>query len=295
MQKVVVLLVVVGFFNLAYSQEKKHYFVEQNPHAERVVFSFSASSGSCEIKPTSHKSLVNIYERSRNQGDDATFNSFLNNGVQIVNYEFFEQESEGIGRKISSGMFSGSSAQKDHKCNIYLSQETPFQLNLNYGIGDADIDLSGLAVEQLKIKTGSADVNLSCLSGQINRTKMDTFYVKVDMGELNIDQMNLSNAENIIADIGFGNLTMNFGEKSHTSSNIQANVGAGSMKIQIAKDDMPVIIHVNNSPLCRVKLTKNFEEIEDNVFVNKAYSQNAENVLTFNVGVALGNITFIER
>ena len=295
MHKVVVLLVVVGLFNLAYAQEKKHYFVEENPHAEKVVFSFTASSGSCEIKPTSHKSLVNIYEKSMHHGDDATFNSFLNNGIQIVNYEFYEEKSEGIGKKISSGMFSGSSSHKEHMCNIYLSQETPFQLNLNYGIGDAKIDLSGLAVEQVKIKTGSADVNVSCLSGQLNRVEMDTFYVKVDMGELNIDQMNLSNAKNIIADIGFGNLEMNFGEKSHNSSHIKANVGAGSMKIQIAKENMPVIIHVNNSPLCNVKLTRNFKEIEDNVFVNKAYSQDAENVLTFNVGVALGNITFVER
>ena len=133
-------------------------------------------------------------------GDDATFNSFLNNGIQVVNYEFYEEKSEGIGKKISSGMFSSSSSEKDHMTNIYLSQETPFQLNLNYGIGDAKIDLSGLAVEQVKIKTGSADVNVSCLSGQLNRVEMDTFYVKVDMGELNIDQMNLSNAKNIIAD-----------------------------------------------------------------------------------------------
>ena len=63
---------------------------------------------------------------------------------------------------------------------------------------------------------------------------------------------------------------MNFGDESHNSSTIKANVGAGSMKIQIAKENMPVIIHVNNSPLCNVKLTRNFEEIEDNVFVNKA-------------------------
>jgi len=295
MRKVVVLLVVAGFFHLSYSQEKKRYSVEENPHADRVAFSYSASSGSCEIKPTSHKSLVNIYENSINVGDDATFNTYLSNGVQIVNYEFFEQKDDGIGQKISWGMFKSKSQEENRQCNIYLSQDTPVRLNLNYGIGNADIDLSGLAVEQLKIKTGSADVNVSCLSGQLNRVKMDTFYVKVDMGELNIDQMSLSNAQHIIADIGFGNLIMNFGEQNYTGSTINANVGAGSMKIQIAKKDMPVIIHVNNSPLCKVKLTKNFHEIRDNVFVNEAYSEKSENVLSFNVGVALGNITFVER
>jgi hypothetical protein len=124
---------------------------------------------------------------------------------------------------------------------------------------------------------------------------MDTFYVKVDMGELKIDQMNLSNAENIIADIGFGNLEMNFGKKSYSNSNIKANVGAGNMKIFVSKKNMPVIIHINDSPLCKVKLTKNFKEIEDNVFVNEAYSENAKNILSFNVGVALGNITFVEH
>ena len=73
---------------------------------------------------------------------------------------------------------------------------------------------------------------------------------------------------------------------------VDASVGAGNLEILLPKDGTPVIIHLKDSPLCAVKIAKGFEEVEKNVFVNMSYDANAENLLSFDVDVALGMVRF---
>ena len=69
-------------------------------------------------------------------------------------------------------------------------------------------------------------------------------------------------------------------------------MGAGNLEVLLPRKGAPVIIYINNSPLCSVKLAKGFEEVDDNTYVNMDYTSSAENLLTFNVDVALGNVSF---
>jgi hypothetical protein len=157
---------------------------------------------------------------------------------------------------------------------------------------DAFVDLSGLSIEKLNITTGSADVNINYISGQYNQLEMDTFCIKVDLGTLEARQVALSNAKTIIADVGFGSLFLDFTNKSRVRSNVNATVGAGNLVINADESINPMIIYIQNSPLCRVKIPEVFTEIRENVFVNSQYDQGAENLITFNIDVAMGNIIF---
>ena len=96
---------------------------------------------------------------------------------------------------------------------MYLTDSKPYFLELNYGVGNANIDLSGLAIQKLKINTGSADVNVGYYSALENQIDMDTFFVKVDLGSVNVKNMNLSRTRFVMADVGFGNMTLDFSNK----------------------------------------------------------------------------------
>ena len=80
----------------------------------------------------------------------------------------------------------------DKVWKMYLTDTKPYFLELNYGVGNANIDLSGLAIKNLKIITGSADVNVGYYSALENQIDMDTFFVKVDLGSVNVKNLNLS-------------------------------------------------------------------------------------------------------
>ena len=273
-------------------QIKKHFTVENDNSIDRVNLTLSGGSGTCHIRPTPNNNLVNIYGSAESDTPGPRCESVRDQRTQVVNVNFIDGKlDESSARKVSFRVFS-SDAENLNQWHVYLSKKKPIDLNLNYGMGNAFVDLSGLSLEKLNITTGSADVSIGYVSGQYNQMEMDTFCIKVDLGELEARQVSLSNARNIIADVGFGSLYLDFTEKSHVRSMVSATVGAGNLVVNANESINPMIIYIQNSPLCRIKIPKDFTEIRENVFVNSQYDQDAENLITFNIDVTMGNIIF---
>ncbi|MGC3989460.1 MAG: hypothetical protein QM796_07245 [Chthoniobacteraceae bacterium] len=159
-------------------------------------------------------------------------------------------------------------------------------------MGNANVDLSGLSVQKLKINTGSADVNVAYASGEENKVEMDTFFVKVDLGSLNVRQINLSRSKVVIAEVGFGNIYLDFSNKPSIIPVVKGSVGAGNMIIQLPEESVPVMVKINESWLCSIKLSKTLKKISEHTYANAAYTQNPKDALTFDLDVSMGQIQF---
>jgi hypothetical protein len=191
-------------------------------------------------------------------------------------------------------MFGTSDKPANNKLwKMYLTDTKPYSLELDYGVGNAHIDLSGLAIKKLKINTGSADVSVGYTSME-NQVDMDTFSVKVDLGSLNIQNMNLSRTRYMVADVGFGNMTLDFSDTPLVSNKIKGSVGAGNLLILLPSNETPVLIRIHESWLCSVKLPEGLKKVKENTFANEAYKKNAKNSLTFDLDVSMGSIVFKE-
>lgn len=283
----------VGLMELSsYGQIKKHYTVENSNSFDKVDLTLSGGSGTCYIRPTPNINPVNIYGKSESNSLSPSCESVLDNRTQRVNVNFIDGMNESSTKGVAFNVFNNDEESNENQWHVYLSKKKPIKLNLNYSMGNAYIDLSGLAVENLNIATGSANVNVGYISGQYNQQEMDTFCIKVDLGELEARQIALSNAKTIIADVGFGSLYLDFTNKSLVKSNVNATVGAGNLIVNANESMNPMIIYIQNSPLCRIKISQSFTEIRKNVFVNSQYDQDAENLITFNIDVTIGNIIF---
>jgi hypothetical protein len=258
-----------------FAQEANHYRVDENQNVEALNFTLTAASGSCIIKPSSSKHPVNIFGNPENEKVTPSFKTWMEEDIQQVSF-VLQQNEPGIGKKLSYSVFNDGAELDENNWHVYIADELPITLNLNYGIGKADVDLSGLAINKIKINTGSADVNLGYPSGKMNKVEMDTFMVTVDMGTLKVDKVNHSRAKN-------------------TKSHIYASVGAGSLEVKIPDEDIPIVVYINDSPLCRISLCKSFKEIKPNVFANESYSVNAPDLLTFELDVAMGKISFVTK
>ncbi len=277
----------------SYGQIKKYYTVENSNSFDKVDLTLSGGSGTCYIRPTPNIHPVNIYGKSSSNVLSPSCESVLDNRTQRVNVNFIEGKiNESSAKSVVFNVFSDDGGISENQWHIYLSNKKPISLNLNYGMGNAYVDLSGLAVEKLHITTGSADVNVGYVSGQYNQQEMDTFCIKVDLGQLEARQIALSNAKTIIADVGFGSLFLDFTNKSLVKSNVNATVGAGNLIVNANESINPMIIYIHDSPLCRIQISQDFTEIRKNVFVNRLYDQDAENLITFNINVTMGNIIF---
>ncbi len=273
-------------------QTKKRYTVDSESEFAKLAFKLNAPAGTCQIRPTQHENLVTVYCKSEEDNYNPDFFTHLTQNTKVVSLNLDDGKINNLSSTISRNMFGSKNNELENKCNVYLSHQKPLSLDLKYGVGNAFADLSGLAVERLKINTGSADVTVGYQHGKFNLIQMDTFYIKVDLGSVNAKRLNLSKASNIIADVGFGDLSLDFSDTLMVSTNVNASVGAGTLEVLIGNENTPTIVIIKDSILCRVKLNEHFREIENNVFVNESYSPDADNLITFNLDVAMGNIIF---
>lgn len=273
------------------AQTKQHYHVLPVDEQQVVRLVMNAPSVSCRINSTYNMRAVSIYGYPEDQNFNPITTNKVSNNEHLVKLKF-EDPTENFTSSISSRVFGQQNNGGDKPWHVYLSRGIPFNLDLHYGMGNSSVDLSGLSVENFKINTGSADVKVGYFANVSNRIPMDTFYAKVDMGVLELDQLNLSRAREVVADVGFGKLLMHFSEHAADKSNIKASVGAGSMEVLLDDPNIPLIVYVNNSPLCRIKMLKHFKEIEPNVYVNQSYDEEATNLISFDIDVAMGNVTF---
>ncbi len=286
------LLLGIGIIStsLSVAQVKKQFSIEDNASVDRIDLNFGVNSGDCYIKASDTNEVLTVYGNRDHDSYSHSFNKDLEGRVCKIDLMLEDDKSAGLSRSISYRMFGSDEKQSANLWKLYLTKEKAYDLNLKYGIGMANIDLSGLSVEKMKINTGSADVHIK--SDDYNKVPMDTFNVQVDMGSVKVQNINKSNAKNVIADVGFGDLLLDFSDPSITSTFIEGSVGAGNLIIILPKSDTPIKVKITDSWLCQVKMLKSLKNIGNNTFVNSTYSENAKNLLSFNLDVSMGKIIF---
>lgn len=278
---------------MASGQMKRQFSVENHQSCEQVNLHLKANSGDCYIKAGHSSEILNIFSNQDQSAYSHQFRKEIVGNTCHLYLNFENTRSQSISQAISTRMFGEERA--DNKVwKMYLSDSKPYDLELEYGVGNANVDLSGLAISKLKIASGSANVNLG-YSSLDNKVDLDTLSVKVDLGSVNVRNVNLARARYTVADVGFGNLTLDFsGSHALVSNRIVGSVGAGNLTIILPPSHTPVLITINDSWLCSVKIPEKLKKIRANTFANEAYTQNARNALIFNLDVSMGNIIFRE-
>ena len=292
-----IVLTGVAIFSIGmlFAQSKKHFTVNNTGRCKKVVLNYSSSSGTCYLGPTQKPDLFSVYGNKDIDEYNHYFDQKIRDNVCTIDLKIEDKSTESFSQSISYKMFRKSKDFNESLWKVYLSEDKSYRLNLNYGIGEAYIDLSGLSIKHLRINTGSADVHVGYLSGIGNPIIMDTLKITVDLGSLQIRKGTLSNAKVIIAEVGFGNAYLDLSGKPDISSYINASVGAGNLEVVVPRTGTGVKVIIHQSLLCQVKLSKSFTETDTDIFVNEYYEEGAAGQLVFDVDVSLGNIIFKDK
>ena len=284
----------IALVGVALGQIKKQFTVENTPACENIKLHVRANSGNCYIKPSQNSEILNVFSNQDESSFSHNYRKEIRGKTCEVYLNLEEMHSEGIGQTISTKMFGNTEKPSDNKLwKMYLTDSKPYSLELDYAVGNAHVDLSGLAIQKLKITTGSADVSVGYNSLE-NQVDMDTFSIKVDLGSLNVRNLNLSRTRYMIADVGFGNMMLDFSNTPLVSNKIKGSVGAGNLVIILPSEQTPVLINIQDSWLCSVKVPASLKKISSNTFANAAYSRDAKNPLIFDLDVSMGSIIFKE-
>jgi len=278
----------------AFGQIKKQFTVEDSNDCENVRLCLKANSGNCFIKPGQNSDILDVFSNQDEANYSHNFKKEINGKTCEIVLRLDENNTAGVSQSISTRFFGSEKAPSEHFWKMYLTETKPYLLELNYGVGNATVDLSGLAIKKLKINTGSADVNIGYSSLE-NKVDMDTFFIKVDLGSVNIKNLSLSRSRNVIADVGFGNITLDFSNKPLISNRVKGSVGAGNLVIMLPEQETPVLVKIHDSWLCSVKMPSYLKKVSDNTFANASYTRDSKNALTFDVDVSMGSIVFKQK
>ena len=274
---------------------KKQFTVDNMENCAWVNLALKAKTGNCIIRPTQNSELLDFYSNQELEDYAHTFSNEVRNAVCYVRLALEQESKAGVSKKISYQVLGKESEASDKFWKVYLTDSKPYSLELAYGLGNANIDLSGLSIKRLKINTGSADVHVFYATGMENKVEMDTFFVKVDLGSVNVKQLNLSHSKVVVAEVGFGNIYLDFSNKPVVVPSVKGSVGAGNMIILLPDESVPVIVRINQSWLCSIKLSRGLKKTDENTYTNAAYDNNPKNALTFDLDVSMGKILFKDK
>ncbi len=284
-------LVLLTSFELK-AQIKKSFTIPNNSNFDKLIFSLNATNGHCNIKSGGEDNIINLYSKTSGT-TSPQYEENIIDGVKLLQVNLQEENSNYLSSTFSNQLINFSTQdENDVIWNVTISKLKPVELDLNYAIGDSYIDLTGLSIERLKVKTGSANIVVNYKNDVANFVKMDTFLVKVDVGSFEAKNLHLSRSANIIANVGFGNVKMDFGNAELINTEVRATIGAGKLIIILPKNDIPIKININDSPLCHIKIPKGYVNSTAHIFHSPKYANNQSNSINFDVDVAVGSIVF---
>src|SRR5882724_976043 len=176
MWKAIILIFVgklAGVDSLA--QVKKQFTVDKNEACNKVELCLKAKTGNCFIRPSQNNELLNIYSNQDIEEYSHTFSNEIKGKTCMVKLALDQESQRGVGQKISYRVLGRDEKPNEKFWKVYLTETMPYSLDLDYGLGNANVDLAGLSICKLKINTGSADVNVSYSTSEPNKVDMDTF------------------------------------------------------------------------------------------------------------------------
>ena len=269
----------------------KEFEIEERKGYHLVHLDFNIYKGVTDIKRSQGDKPLHIFSNLSKVNILPSFTHEVKDRVLFANLSHRNVESENLGKSLSYRLFSSANESFDHQWEISLSSNYLYDLDLHFGIGRTNLDLSNLPISNCKIKTASADVHIDYGKMVANTVKMDTMMVSINMGVLEASNMNFSNAKEMFFEINYGTLNLSFSDPMPSSSNIHAVVGAGKINLNLPDDSQPVKIKVKSTPMCRTYISKRLKDIGDKTYVNKNYSEQADNLMTFVIDVSVGSVT----
>jgi hypothetical protein len=133
------------------------------------------------------------------------------------------------GRDHGGGHVNG----EDEHATISLSPSVPTDLSLQFGAGEAEVELGGLSLRNVEIQTGASETAISF--SQPNRIAARKVSVQAGAAELRVTGLGNTRAERFDFQGGMGEATLDFGGAWDHSASARVQMGVGSVRLRLPR------------------------------------------------------------
>lgn len=276
--------------NSSQAQFVKEYKVTEKKGFEMVILDFSSYKSFVNLKRNVVQDPIYIHGHLAQSNILPEFNQSVSKGVLSASLVHKNIESDNLGKSITSKLFSSGNGY-DHTWDIGLSSNYLYALNFSLGMGKSEMDLSQIPVSKLIVRSASSDVSIFYSQNSPNTVAMDTLLVTLSMGTLEIDRANFTNAKQMIFEVDYGKIDLNFSDGLPQACQVISAVSVGSVHLILPPEEVPVRIKMRTTPMCRTSLPKYLKSTEKGVYVSKGYRSSDPKLLELIIDVGVGSVT----
>jgi hypothetical protein len=169
---------------------------------------------------------------------------------------------------------------------LRLNPQVPTRLRLEFAAGEADVDLGGMALQDLHISVGASQARLRFDSP--NRVEAERVKVEAGEADLHVDGLGNARAKRIEVAGGVGNTVLDFGGRWESDAQVSIEMGVGAVTLRVPRS---LGVRVSrNSFLTR--FSHSGLERRGDGFYNSNWDSAARK-LTINVSAAMGAVNLV--
>jgi hypothetical protein len=174
---------------------------------------------------------------------------------------------------------------------FYFPQNIKTDLFLDFGVGDADIDLTNIAITKLNVNCGLSDVTIEI--NKRNDVSCDNVNIESGLGDLEVYGLGNLGAKDIDINVGLGSAEVDLtGEKIYDME-VDVDVGLGSLDM-ILPDEANIEVYVDASFLSSVDIY-GLKQKKNKYWISEDWNS-GDPTISMDVNVGMGSVNIsVER
>ena len=139
----------------------------------------------------------------------------------------------------------------ERSLELELAPNLPLDLELSFGAGRAEVDLTGLAVRSLELNTGASESVLRI--DEANPERMESASFNVGVADFRIRGVGNLNAEEVVVKAGLGSVTLDLDGEWPADARLKLEMGLGALRIRVP-ESLGVELRNRDTFLASVKI-----------------------------------------
>ncbi len=171
--------------------------------------------------------------------------------------------------------------------DLELSAEVPLDIQLDFGAGRAELDLTGLPLRELEVNTGASESVLYI--DEVNPEQMVSASISVGAADLKVRGLGNLNAEEVEVRAGLGSVVLELDGEWPRDGFLSVEMGLGALEIRVP-ESLGVRIRHRKSILSSIDAER---MVKDGNVYRSINWDSAERHVEIDISTALGSIDLV--
>jgi hypothetical protein len=186
-------------------------------------------------------------------------------GIGYVSVDLSPDDHKDGGGKKHEGHFGVHSSS----WKLLYTDAVPISFDIELGLGEADIDMSGLNVKDFDLSTGASSVRLAW--NEPNKNSIETMTIEAGLSKFKAMGLGNANFKRLRFEGGVGKYSLDFHGNLRKEVDVDAEVGLGSLVIVIPSNIGARVIYEKNW-MTDLNIDRDFAEQGENTYQTSNYS-----------------------